>query len=433
MVSSTLLLAIRRMVQLRRNSGELAKVYGPMKDGKKTIPSLYQTFDGLGNIYSLFYERGCQLLKEHAHLCYITSNKWMRSGYGENIRKFFADYTNPKLLIDFSGHKVFESATVDVNILLFSKDKNKNETKACIINKKESVNNLSTFVLKNGFVCKFGTESWVVLSSIEQCIKAKVESIGVPLKNWDIDINLGIVTGFNEAFIIDGKKKAELIKQDPKNEEIIKPILRGKDIERYGYEFADLYLISTLPSMKININKYPAVKKHLLSFGHDRLDPTGNPGARKKTNNKWFETQDNVAYWEKFLQPKIIYANMRIDPSFMLDNGTYFANQKCYILTGPCLDYLVSFFNSKLFKFCFWNNFPTLGENTRELTKMFIEKIPVLQIDKKTNKIFKEKVTEIQKLKQKNLPTEDLEKEIDNLMYELYGLTEEEIEFIEGR
>ena len=138
----------------------------------------------------------------------------------------------------------------------------------------------------------------MILSEIEQRIKAKIEAIGTPLKEWDISINYGIKTGFNDAFIINGEKRAELIAQDPKSAEIIRPILRGRDIKRYGYEFADLYIITTFPSLKIDIELYPAVKQHLLSFGYDRLKQTGEKGARKKTNNKWFETQDSIGYWE---------------------------------------------------------------------------------------------------------------------------------------
>ncbi|MDV3463020.1 restriction endonuclease, partial [Elizabethkingia anophelis] len=144
------------------------------------------------------------------------------------------------------------------------------------------------------------SDSWVILSDIEQQIKAKIEAVGTPLKDWDINIYRGILTGYNEAFIIDKKKKDELIAEDPKSAEIIRPLLRGRDIMRYSYEFADLYLITTFPSLKIDIELYPAVKQHLLSFGYDRLKQTGDKGARKKTNNQWFETQDSISYWEDF-------------------------------------------------------------------------------------------------------------------------------------
>lgn len=142
--------------------------------------------------------------------------------------------------------------------------------------------------------------SFVILSDIEQKIKEKIESAGIPLKDWDIQINYGIKTGFNEAFIINGEKKAELVGKSSKNAEIIRPILRGRDIKRYGYEFADLWLICTFPSLKIDIEEYPAIKEHLLSYGYDRLKQTGDIGARKKTNNQWFETQDSISYWENW-------------------------------------------------------------------------------------------------------------------------------------
>ena len=143
---------------------------------------------------------------------------------------------------------------------------------------------MSDYIKQNGIEgCRFdSSESWVILSEIEQRIKAKIEAVGTPLKDWDIQINYGIKTGFNEAFIINGEKRKELIAQDPKSAEIIRPILRGRDIKRYSYEFADFYIITTFPSLKIDIESYPAVKQHLLSFGYDRLKQTGEKGARKK-------------------------------------------------------------------------------------------------------------------------------------------------------
>ncbi len=150
----------------------------------------------------------------------------------------------------------------------------------------------------------FSSESWVVLSEIEQRIKDKIEAVGTPLKDWNINIYRGILTGYNEAFIIDGKKKEELIAKDPKSAEIIRPLLRGRDIKRYSYEFADLYLITTFPSLKIDIEEFLAVKTHLLSFGYDRLKQTGDIGSRKKTNNKWFETQDSIGYWDPTYRQK---------------------------------------------------------------------------------------------------------------------------------
>ena len=377
-------------IQLQNNGGELAKLYEGCG---------YSTFARTGDIYCLFYERGWQLLKKDGHLCYITSNKWMRAGYGEKTRDFFANKTNPLLLIDFAGVKIFESATVDTNILLFSRSNNQHKTVCAVTNKqnKDSVKNLSDFVRQQDTICDFSTsDSWVILSPIEQSIKRKIEAVGTPLKDWDIQINYGIKTGCNEAFIIDTAKRNEILdncqteEERKRTEELIRPILRGRDIKRYGYEWAELWLIATFPSRHYNIEDYPAVKQYLLSFGIERLEQTGKVHnvngerikSRKKTNNKWFETQDSISYWEDFFKPKIIYPNMTKYMPFAYDNQGYLTNQKCFIMTGVHLPYLTAFLNSNIFKICYRDCFPELQGGTRELSKIFFENIRIPQIDK---------------------------------------------------
>ena len=281
---------------------------------------------------------------------------------------------------------------------------------------------MSDYIKQNGVEgCRFdSSESWVILSEIEQRIKTNIEAVGTPLRDWDIQINYGIKTGFNEAFIINGEKRKELIAQDPKSAEIIRPILRGRDIKRYSYEFADLYIITTFPSLKIDIESYPAVKQYLMSFGYDRLKQTGEKGARKKTNNKWFETQDSIGYWEDFSKQKIVYSNMCSEPSFYLDENGFLTNQKCFILTGEYLKFLIAFFNSTLFKYTFWDNFPVLGAKGRELSKIFMIEIPVIKPPKEIE------------IKISNLLDSQNYENIDKLIYELYNLTDEEISFIEN-
>ena len=183
----------------------------------------FSTYEARGDIYALFYEKGVSLLNDNGILCYITSNKWMRAAYGKSLRRFFANHTNPIQLIDFAGQQIFD-ATVDTNILVLSKSKNEKATKAVSIKDNESINNLSVYIKQNSVTAKFdGDESWAILSPIEQSIKAKIDAVGVPLKDWDVKINYGIKTGCNEAFIIDGAKRAVLIAKDPKNAEIIRP------------------------------------------------------------------------------------------------------------------------------------------------------------------------------------------------------------------
>ena len=294
---------------------------------------------------------------------------------------------------------------------------------------------MSDYCMQNLNPMKFKAEdSWIVLSPIEKRIKEKIEKAGKPLRDWDISIYRGILTGYNDAFIIDGVTKDRLIAKSPKNAEIIRPILRGRDIKRYKADFADLWIIATFPSLHYNIDDYPEVKEHLLSFGYDRLKQTGDSGARKKTNNQWFETQDSISYWEDFSKQKIVYPNMTKFLPFYFDVDGYMVNQKCFIITGDNIGFLSAFLNSSLFKFCFRDNFPELFGNTRELSKIFFDKIPIKEVDIQTDSLFKSKILEIQKLKADNMPSQSIEKELDDMIFDLYDLTIEErdtIGFIE--
>ena len=261
----------------------------------------------------------------------------------------------------------------------------------------------------------------MILSDIEQRIKAKIEAIGTPLKDWDIQINYGIKTGFNDAFIIDGKKRAELIAQDPKSEKIIRPILRGRDIKRYGYEFADLYIITTFPSLKIDIESYPAVKQHLLSFGYDRLKQTGDKGARKKTNNKWFETQDSISYWEDFSKQKIIWKIIGNELAFCIENGNFMINNACYLLTGNHLEYIVAFLNSKPIKwFSLQTNMNKTGAGDMQVgaqnISLFHIPMPKAQYEQEIINLLK--ISDYQK--------------VEKLINEIYHLSEEEKTFLKN-
>ena len=274
----------------------------------------------------------------------------------------------------------------------------------------------------------------MILSDIEQRIKAKIEAIGTPLKDWDINIYRGILTGFNDAFIIDGAKRAELIAQDPKSEEIIRPILRGRDIKRYGYEFADLYIITTFPSLKIDIESYPAVKQHLLSFGYDRLKQTGDKGARKKTNNKWFETQDSISYWEDFYKQKIVWKIIGSNINFFVDNKGFFYNNAANILVSKTvsLESLIAFLNSKLYEWYFKKIvFIEVEGGGIQMFNTVMEKIPIPQIPLNKQDEIKNIVSEIITLKEKNIDITSFDKRINDYIKNIFDLEEKEITFIE--
>ena len=276
----------------------------------------YETYERTGDIYCLFYEMGMKLLKSGALLSFITSNKWMRANYGKSLREHLSSKYNPTLLIDFANNKIFDSATVLVNILSLEKCGNQGHTISCSVEDGFDVSKLSDYVQTHAVSSSFSSsESWSILSEIERSIKEKIEAVGTPLKDWDIQINYGIKTGFNDAFIIDSVKRNEILsacqteEERQRTAEIIRPILRGRDIKRYCYEWAELYIIATFPSRQYDIDNYPTLKEFLLSFGIERLEQTGKEyiidgeivKARKKTNNKWFETQDSISYWEDSL------------------------------------------------------------------------------------------------------------------------------------
>jgi hypothetical protein len=405
-------------VQLQNNGGELAKLYE--KCG-------YKTFARTGDLYCLFYERAYQLLKPQGRLCFITSNKWMRAGYGENTRKFFVENTNPEQLIDFAGVKVFESATVDTNILMFAKDKNRQQTRACVV-KKDSIKDLSVFVRQNASVCSFNSDSWVVLSPIEQSIKAKIEAVGTPLKDWDINIYRGILTGYNEAFIINGKKKDELITEDPQSAEIIRPILRGRDIKRYGYDFSDKWLINTHNGIKekgikpININDYPTIKKHLDKY-YPELEKRQDKGETPYNLR-------NCAYIEDFYKQKIVYPGlMRIAksnsvnfPRFALDlEEHFFFGNDCYFIVSKNIEYLWLVLNSTLLGYLFRYYIYSFDETGFKIFTDYFQNIPIPA----PNEDMLNKAEQLIKNKA------DID-EINKWIYSLYNFDDSEIAEIEN-
>ena len=249
----------------------------------------------------------------------------------------------------------------------------------------------------------------MILSEIEQRIKTKIEAIGTPLKEWNVNIYRGVLTGYNDAFIIDKAKKEEILancqsdQERKKTDELIRPILRGRDIKRYGYEFADLYIITTFPSLKIDIELYPAVKQHLLSFGYDRLKQTGEKGARKKTNNKWFETQDSIGYWEDFSKQKIVYSDISERLNFQIIEKEMYFNNTIYFITSETenLDYLLRFLNSNLIDWYYKTLSVQLGEKAVRMFTIYVLNIPIPKNKDKEN------------------------------IYKSYQLSKEEIDFIE--
>ena len=259
---------------------------------------------------------------------------------------------------------------------------------------------MSVFVQQHHSVCSFtASDSWVILSEIEQSIKRKIEAVGTPLKDWNIQINYGIKTGYNDAFIISTEKRDEILSNCADDEErartveLIRPILRGRDIKRYGYDWAGLYLIATFPSRHYDIEEYPAVKRHLLSFGIERLEQTGKTHivngekvkARKKTNNKWFETQDSINYWDDFNKPKIVWARlMRIAksdidafPRFAAVSEAFMVVDSLCFFSGNHIESICNALNSEFAAYYFLQNVAALDNGGIQMRQQYVEEIPL--------------------------------------------------------
>ena len=295
-------------------------------------------------------------------------------------------------------------------------------------------------------MCGFDTSnSWVILSPIEQSIKNKIESVGKPLREWDINIYRGVLTGYNDAFIIDSAKRDEIVSncktedERQRTTELIRPILRGRDIKRYEYEWAKYYLIATFPSKHYDIDDYPAIKEYLLGFGIERLEQSGKEyivngvkvHARKKTNNKWFETQDSISYWDDFNKPKLCYAELsRTGNSFVFDDAKMLLGNTGYILTVKGnntreLKYLLGFLNSRVILYYLDLICTRFDDNGWRWLRQFVETIPI-PINKST-KSFEliDIVNGVNKHNQKKCSPQ-----INNLVAEIYGLTENELSYI---
>ena len=283
----------------------------------------------------------------------------------------------------------------------------------------------------------FENNAWVINSPIEKSIKEKINAIGTPLGQWDININFGIKTGFNGAFIISTETKESLIKADPKSAELIRPILRGRDIQRYTYSFAEQWLISTFPSRQYDIDDYPAIRDYLLTFGINRLEQTGKQyningtkiKARKKTNNKWFETQDSISYWNDLLKQKIIWGEISDKPKFAIDiDGIYTPEATTFMMTGNHLKYLLCFLNSTLSEYYFAKIGTTTGMGTLRWKKYLIETLPVPRADDKT-------ISELESMIDTMLSDSDnihrYAETINQIIYNIYDFDKDEIEFIE--
>jgi hypothetical protein len=399
------------------------------------LKKLYKCYLGTADIYVYFYERGIDLLAKESYLCFITSNKFMKTSYGEKLRGFLTKDKKIHQIIVFDRVNMFD-ALVSSSVLFISTEKyEKNKILISIVNRNLNSNEtILDFMEKNHFSLEqstLGSNIWNLTRKEVIEIKKKIESLGKPLEEiGGIKINRGVTTGFNDAFIIDKKTKNNLMK-DPRNQKIIKPLLQGRDIKRWNYFFSDLWLIFTRRG--IDITKYPSIKKYLEKFKVN-LTPRKRDGeeGRKPGDYKWFEIQDNVAYYPNFEKDKIIWGLTADKWAFALDMKKHYLPSNAYILTSNeiNLKYILGILNSKLIQFYFSQIGIMTAGGAYTLKYSTIKKIPLVLPPEKNQSEVIEIVESILKSKNDKDVSKE-EKKLNRLIYRIYKIDEKEKELIE--
>jgi len=422
-------------------------------DQKEYFQSKYAVFHGVADLYCYFIEKSVQLLSDSGLYGVIVANKWMRTNFGEPLRKWLKN-KGIYQIIDFGDLPVFNAVTTYPCILIIGKLKTNSKLQLTLVKTlnfsslQDYVNNNSEKIDKDSLADK----GWYLASGKDLGLLEKLQNAGVSLEHYvNKKVFRGIVTGFNEAFIIDEETKNKLISEDDNSAEIIKPFLVGKDVKRYSSPKSNKYLIFTRHG--IDIEKYPAIKNHLEEFKKYLIprpkDFKGdNWEGRKPGKYKWYEIQDTIDYYKEFENPKIIYPNILKRPEFTYDTEKWYTNQKCFII--PTNDkYLLGILNSKITHYLFDKLLPKLRGGFYEPNYVIFKNFPIKQIDQKeSNEVAlqkeiiklvdnllslekeKDKIALQSKTNQLNSKISYCESRIDQIAFELYGLDNKEIDIL---
>ena len=378
------------------------------KETQNFIKLNYANGDKNSDIYCIFYELGINLLKPNGILSYITSNQWLQAQYGKTLRHYFVENTNPAELINFGGFKVFKDATVDSSIFITRKNKCEFKLKACLFDNTFNNENIVGYINGNRItITDLNADKWLIANKSVSKLKEKIFKNGIKLKEHKIQILRGTLTGLNEAFIIDTQKKEELCKNNPENLKIIKPLLRGRDIHRYHINWAGYWLINTHNGYKnvdrIIVENYPAIKKHLDNYW-EKLQKRSDKGKTPYNLR-------NCAYVDLFEKEKIIYPETTVRRAeFFRDKNAFFIDKTAFMIVGENLGYYQSILASKLMQWYLEFDLRSLGKNSIQYSKIFIENTPVpipkaeiIEDFNKKSDLILENNTQLQKKKTKFL------------------------------
>ncbi len=418
----------------------------------------YQAYDGTADLYAYFMEQGVKLLREGGLFSIIVSSSFLRASYGEPLRRTLKQHAAVRRIVDFGGLAVFANAKdTYVCIPLLGKGAKPTRVEVSKVTSLKSLK-LAEHVVAHHYTIpheRLSAEAWSLKSDAEAAVFAKVMKAGKPLGEYvERRMFYGIKTGMNEAFIIDAETRKRLIAKDRRSAELIHPLLGGEDIRRFIFHETGLWIIFTRRG--VEIDRYPAIRDHLAQWKED-LTPKRDKSAkrgRKPGRYEWYEIQDDVAYYEAFSQPKIIFPDICKGPRFSLDSGAHYLANTAYCL-GTDDPYLLGVLNSRVFWFAIANlSIPfgiRAGEFRYRLIYQYMERVPIRVIDS-SNPSDKSRRDRMVKLVEQMLalhqqaaaartPQEQTalarqiaatDTQIDRLVYDLYGLTEAEIKIVEG-
>lgn len=421
---------------------------------KEYFQRKYKVYHGMADLYTYFFERGLSLLNDQGLFSIIVANKWMRANYGEPLRKWMKSCVIHEI-VDFGDLHVFKTATTYPCIMTISPKKPIHKTKICRVETLDFPD-LAAYVKNHAYSLSQASlkdSGWSLADDKTEKLLKKIRCKAMSLKEYvKGEIFYGIKTGFNEAFVIDEKTREQLIKEDKKSKEVIKPFLMGRDVCKYVTIREGQYFLFTRHG--IDLEKYPAIKKHLMKF-KDRLIPRpknwkGNEWkGRKPGSYQWYEIQDAIDYYGKFETPKIIVPAIVQKATYCFDTSGFYSNDKTTIIGSDDL-YLLGVLNSKTVDFVMHSISSTKQGGYFEYKPMYLSKLPIRPIDltnpseKKLHDHIVFLVSSLLKLipelaikvgHEKTIIERQIDgtdRRIDELVYELYELTEEEIKIVEG-
>ena len=418
-----------------------------LKGGKWYFESKYQTFTSTADIYVLFIERALKVLKEKGRFSFIVSNKYTRANYGERLRRFLLNNANIEQFNDFEDLPVFEKVSTYPSIMVLEKTKNPSnkDIQVCIF-RKLPCDKINEYINEHSFKLaqkSLTSEPWIFVDKKKILLKEKIRSVGQPLVEYCGEPKSGIKTGLNKALIVTEDRMEEIIGKSDFEREIYRPILRARDIERWSYNFADLFIIFLEGK---DIKNYPKTKQYLENFKSElskRSDIAGKP------NRRWYDLRE-CAYYDKYDKPKIIYPDISIQCKFAFDENKVLLNNTAYLIDRDD-KYLLGILNSKLIEFYFGLISAKFRGGYYRFIPIYINHLPIRTINfdnPKEKAMHYRLVTLVDRMlglnkKRHTLPAasqrEVVEREIavtderiDDLVYELYGITKGERAIIEG-